>query len=136
MENNEKKETVVAENAATKQETSAPENAKKAPREKGKRPFVKRERKVEVKEYEERVVAINRVCKTVKGGRRMKFSALVVVGNGKGKYGFGTGKSSEVPDAIKKLLIKQKEISQLFVWLVKEVFLTKLLDNLVLLKFS
>ena len=108
MENNEKKETVVAENAATKQETSAPENAKKAPREKGKRPFAKRERKVEVKEYEERVVAINRVCKTVKGGRRMKFSALVVVGNGKGKYGFGTGKSSEVPDAIKKAVDQAK----------------------------
>lgn len=60
------------------------------------------------KEYEERVVAINRVSKTVKGGRRMKFSALVVIGNGKGKYGFATGKSSEVPDAIKKALDKAK----------------------------
>lgn len=56
------------------------------------------------KEYEERVVHISRISKTVKGGRRMRFSALVVIGNGKGKYGFGTGKSLEVPDAIKKAL--------------------------------
>ena len=58
----------------------------------------------EVKEYEEVVVEINRIAKTVKGGRRMRFSALVVIGNKKGKYGFGTGKAQEVPDAIKKAL--------------------------------
>ena len=56
----------------------------------------------EPSEYIEKVVATNRVSKTVKGGRVMKFSALMVVGDGKGKVGFGLGKASEVPEAIRK----------------------------------
>lgn len=59
--------------------------------------------------YLERVVAINRISKTVQGGKHMRFSALVVVGDGKGRYGFATAKSSEVPDAIKKALEKARK---------------------------
>lgn len=53
-------------------------------------------------DLEEKVVYINRVSKTAKGGRTMRFSALVVVGDGKGRVGVGTGKSLEVPEAIRK----------------------------------
>ena len=63
----------------------------------------------EPSEYTEKVVALNRVSKTVKGGRVMKFSALMVVGDGKGKVGFGLGKAAEVPEAIRKGLEDAKK---------------------------
>ena len=56
----------------------------------------------EPSEFVEKLVSLNRVSKTVKGGRVMKFAALMVVGDEKGRVGFGTGKAAEVPEAIKK----------------------------------
>ena len=53
-------------------------------------------------ELKEKVVALNRVTKVVKGGRHMRFSAVVVVGDGNGHVGVGNGKAAEVPEAIKK----------------------------------
>jgi small subunit ribosomal protein S5 len=63
----------------------------------------------EENEYQDRVVDINRVSRTEKGGRHIRFDALVVIGDGKGKYGFALCKSGEVPDAIKKALTSAKK---------------------------
>ena len=103
----EEKKEIQATETKVAEEKKAPQGKKFS---RGKKNFTRAPRKEIVKEFDERVVAINRVTKVVKGGKRMKFSALVVIGNGKGKFGFATGKSVEVQMQLKRVSIKQKEI--------------------------
>ncbi|MDP2642871.1 MAG: 30S ribosomal protein S5 [Candidatus Peregrinibacteria bacterium] len=74
-----------------------------------KRPHSKGEIRKEPKEYDEQVIEISRVVKVVKGGRRLRFRATVVIGNRKGKVGVGVGKSNEVTGAIQKAITQAKK---------------------------
>lgn len=104
--NAEKTETPKEENADRR--TGGPRRG--GPRRGGpRRPGGRRPRQEEKKEFEERVVSINRVSKTLKGGRRMRFAAVTVIGDGKGRYGYAHAKAAEVPDAIKKSLEAAKK---------------------------
>ena len=67
-----------------------------------------RDRKEDQKEFVEKLVKLNRTAKTVKGGRRMSFSALTVVGDGKGRVGYGFGKANDVSEAIRKSIDRAK----------------------------
>ena len=98
-------EQVVTEEVAKETKENRPQKG----RPQGKRAPRRGDRRNQAPEFQETVVTVRRVSKTVKGGRNMRFTALVVVGNGKGTVGFGTGKAKEVPDAIKKALEAAKK---------------------------
>lgn len=116
----EKKEAANEKKEAKKEEKGKPSKEEKAAEGKenkegeettrgGKKPPRAFKPRKEEKEFIERVVKINRISKTVKGGKRMRFSALVVIGDSKGRYGFGMGKSIETPEAIKKAIACAKK---------------------------
>ena len=85
-----------------------------------------RKNREETPEFGDRLVAINRVSKTVKGGKRFGFAALVVVGDQKGRVGYGKGKAKEVPEAIRKATERCEEC--VLVWQAR-VELNKLEEN-------
>jgi len=86
----------------TSQENQRPQRPSRGNSPRGNRPKRQREEVKEESPYQERLVSVGRITKVVKGGRRLRFNALVVIGDGKGLVGFGTGKAHEVPDAINK----------------------------------
>lgn len=106
MEKEEKEQTSASEAKEAKPVVHSHEGSKKGGRHQGSKNNTQHFPVEKV--YEERLIKIRRVSKTTKGGRILRFSALAVVGDGKGKYGFGIAKSRETSDAIKKALNSAK----------------------------
>ncbi|KEZ24142.1 30S ribosomal protein S5 [Ureaplasma diversum] len=102
MENNNVEQKVVETALAAK--TTTNEKTKAAPKKESAKKVSFKKESTPTSSFEERVVKIKRISKTTKGGRMMRFSALVVIGDKKGTVGFGMGKSNEVPDAIRKAI--------------------------------